>query len=158
MKTHQCTHVLAILHLYFLFRFIPTHGFKRYTFDFLNRLIFNPSVPQRLYEVDGNLEDYLQYQPQRYAYEGQGSKCQSLDGMSLSNLGDDLTFLNDLDPKFNSLAGICRSTLQGRNTQLWKVLLNCSFRWTKEFCYTAWKLVNEQMQKEESLLVDMDCA
>lgn len=75
-------------------------------------------IDRRLYEVDGNHEGYLQYQPQRYAYEGQGSKCQSLDGMSLSNLGDDLTFLNDLDPKFNSLAGICRSTLQGRKTQL----------------------------------------
>lgn len=118
MKTHQSTYVLVILHLYFLFHFIPTHGFKRYTFGFLNRLIFHPSIPQRLYEVDGNHEGYLQYQPQRYAYEGQGSKCQSLDGMSLSNLGDDLTFLNDLDPKFNSLAGICRSTLQGRKTQL----------------------------------------
>lgn len=75
-------------------------------------------MPQRLYEVDGNYEDYLQYQPQRYTYEGQGSKCQSLDGLSLSNLGDDLTFLNNLDPKFNGLAGICHSTLQGRKTQL----------------------------------------
>lgn len=75
------------------------------------------SIAQRLDEVDGTYEDYLHDQPRRYAYEGQGSRCQSLDGMTLSNLGEDLGFLDDLDPKFTSLAGVCRSAFQERKAQ-----------------------------------------
>ena len=67
-------------------------------------------VPQRLHTIDRVCPESQEYQPFCYAYEGLGSQCTSLDGISLSTLEDDLTFLNNLGPSFNTLGQICQQT------------------------------------------------
>ncbi|KAM8830296.1 cadherin-like protein 26 [Synchiropus picturatus] len=77
--------------------------------DFLDR---------RLYTVDGQLEEHTSYKPCEYSYEGQGSKCYSLDELSLSHLGDDLTFLNDLGPRFKALGNITQQAIAEKKIKL----------------------------------------
>ncbi|XP_043080821.1 cadherin-like protein 26 [Puntigrus tetrazona] len=62
--------------------------------------------------------DYPAYSPYQYEYEGRGSDCQSLDQLTVSNLGENLDFLQNLGPKFNTLGGICRQSMERRNVQL----------------------------------------
>lgn len=66
----------------------------------------------------GNLLDQAGYPPKEYAYEGLGSKNPSLDKLSLSDEGENMIFLDDLGPKFKTLAGICQHTIQEKNIKL----------------------------------------
>ncbi|KAM3617046.1 uncharacterized protein V6R79_001623 [Siganus canaliculatus] len=75
-------------------------------------------LEKRLNMVDGSSAGQHEYRPHEYVYEGQGSKCQSLDQLSVSNMGDDLTFLNDLGPRFTTLEGICHQSIREKNLQL----------------------------------------
>lgn len=83
--------------------------------------------PQRLYTIDRKRAESPEYQPFCYAYEGQGSQCASLDQLSLSTSGDDLTFLNNLGPSFNKLGQICQQNLEEKDIELWITLPDSHF-------------------------------
>ncbi|KAG5838416.1 hypothetical protein ANANG_G00223480 [Anguilla anguilla] len=75
-------------------------------------------IERRLGDQKEDQLDFPGYHPQLYAYEGTGSRCQSLDQLSLSNRGDELDFLQHLGPKFNTLDGICRQAIEEKKLKL----------------------------------------
>ncbi|XP_061758485.1 cadherin-like protein 26 isoform X2 [Nerophis ophidion] len=72
-------------------------------------------LERRIYMMDRN---HPEYQAHDYAYEGEGSACQSLDELSFSNSEEDFHFLNDLGPQFGHLGSICNQMLGVKGTQL----------------------------------------
>ena len=77
--------------------------------------------------IDGDHIDHPMHEPFNYVYEGQESQCGSLDKISLSNLGDETEFLNDLGPKFKTLGNICHQTARDTSTQIWGAQLEYEF-------------------------------
>ncbi|XP_056154712.1 cadherin-like protein 26 [Lampris incognitus] len=66
-------------------------------------------IDRRLSTIE---EDHPVYPPCQYAYEGEGSRCNSLDELSMDHLEDDLDFLNDLGSRFKTLGGICHQSMR----------------------------------------------
>ncbi|XP_053279835.1 cadherin-like protein 26 [Pleuronectes platessa] len=95
-------------------------GSSRYmqSFSMRSDILLPDLIERKLRLVDGDIIDHPMHQPFEYDYEGQDSKCQSLDKLSLSNLGDDTEFLNDLGPKFMTLGNICHQTAPDNTTQI----------------------------------------
>ena len=75
-------------------------------------------IQQKLYELGEVPGDYPMYQPIVFVHEGEGSRAQSLDKLSLDP-GDNLDFLSNLGPKFKTLGGLCDKSLKEKNIQLW---------------------------------------
>ncbi|XP_028979792.2 cadherin-like protein 26 [Esox lucius] len=89
---------------------------SKYTrsFSLLSDQSISERVERGLYMIGNNVVE----QPHIYANEGTGSKCQSLEQLSLSNLGDDLEFLGDLGSKFNTLGRICTQDMEEKGIKL----------------------------------------
>ncbi|XP_060930144.1 cadherin-like protein 26 [Limanda limanda] len=88
------------------------------SFSMRSNILLPDLIERKVHLVDGDIIDHPMQQPFAYAYEGQNSECQSLDKLSLSNLGDETEFLNDLGPKFMTLGNIWHQTAPDNNTQI----------------------------------------
>ncbi|XP_056588285.1 cadherin-like protein 26 [Triplophysa dalaica] len=77
-------------------------------------------IDRRLFGLPEDLSDYPESLPCQYECEGNESDCESLAVSQLtdSNLGDNLDFLQDLGPKFNTLGGICQQSMTSKNVRL----------------------------------------
>lgn len=75
-------------------------------------------INRRCNEVDGNVVDHPTYQPHSYAFEGDGSICQSLDKLSFHDMGEDFKYLDDLGPKFNTLGQMYDEAIKKKKVQL----------------------------------------
>lgn len=70
---------------------------------------------RKLHVMSGGPAEEVEYQPNEYAYEGEGSISHDLDQLSMANL--DLEFLNNLGPKFKTLGGICQKAFEEKNIE-----------------------------------------
>lgn len=94
-----------------------TNGFTRSTSLASDRYIAD-HIDRRIYEIEeGELGENVGYVLREYAYEGNGSRCPSLDDLSFSSWDNNLDFLQDLGPTFKSLGGICHRHMQERHQQ-----------------------------------------
>ncbi|XP_055078977.1 cadherin-like protein 26 [Periophthalmus magnuspinnatus] len=89
-----------------------TSRYSRYSLQ-VNQHI-SEHLQKKLHLLSGGQAEDVGYHPHEYAYEGNGSRSQSLDQLSMGNL-DDLQFLDDLGPKFKTLGGICQNGIEQKN-------------------------------------------
>ncbi|XP_015220216.2 cadherin-like protein 26 [Lepisosteus oculatus] len=75
-------------------------------------------ITRRLYQLRDIEDDVTQNLPHIYAYEGQDSRHQSLDRLSIANSSNSLNFLHNLGPRFNTLDRICHQTMQEKGMKL----------------------------------------
>lgn len=91
---------------------------------------------QRVYAIGEELLDHPGCTLHEFAYEGNGSRCQSLDELSFDDGEENLDFLQNLGPNFKALGGICQQHMGERKIQHWKhgapkmMELFCSFFFT----------------------------
>ncbi|KAG9269915.1 cadherin-like protein 26 [Astyanax mexicanus] len=82
------------------------------SFSYMSDWNIEDHLQRKLYELGEDQLDFPQHRPREYADEGRDSKCPSLDRLSFSGDEDNLDFINNLGPKFQTLDGICRKTLE----------------------------------------------
>ncbi|XP_055044373.2 cadherin-like protein 26 isoform X1 [Misgurnus anguillicaudatus] len=75
-------------------------------------------LDKKLYGFEEDQKDYPVYIAYEYDYEGRGSECESLDKLTVSNLGDNLDFLQNLGPKFIPLAGVCQEKMPQKSVRV----------------------------------------
>ncbi|KAA0706778.1 Cadherin-like protein 26 [Triplophysa tibetana] len=77
-------------------------------------------MSMRLLGLPEDLSDYPEDLPCQYECEGKESDCESLAISQFTDcdFGDNLDFLQDLGPKFNTLSGICQQSMTRKNARL----------------------------------------
>ncbi|KAJ8016234.1 hypothetical protein DPEC_G00005090 [Dallia pectoralis] len=91
---------------------------SKYTRSFSHQA--NQSISEQIERKLYTFGDEVTYEPNMYAYEGTGSKCQSLDQLSQSDPGNELEFLEDLGSKFNNLGGSKFNKTLGKDLYFYK--------------------------------------
>ncbi|KAG5281876.1 hypothetical protein AALO_G00049790 [Alosa alosa] len=74
-------------------------------------------IDRRLYEIGEEQVDHPGCSLQVFAYEGDGSRCQSLDELSFDEWEEGTDFLQNLGPSFKTLGGICKKHMQEKNME-----------------------------------------
>ncbi|KAL2103636.1 hypothetical protein ACEWY4_000504 [Coilia grayii] len=78
-------------------------------------------IDRKVYQIGDEEFDPPEYSLHVYEYEGNGSRCQSLDQLSFDNYEEDLDVdldLQDLGPSFRALGGICQRHMQEKDIAL----------------------------------------
>ncbi|XP_066528667.1 cadherin-like protein 26 [Hoplias malabaricus] len=75
-------------------------------------------LTQKLQKFPEDQLDFPQCGPHEYSQEGSGSLCKSLDKLSFSTDEDNLDFLQNLGPKFQTLEGVCQKAVEEKHIKL----------------------------------------
>ncbi|PWS23061.1 hypothetical protein DKP78_15125 [Enterococcus faecium] len=77
----------------------------------MRREFLNSQLIQKLNMLENPQEELGDYDPHEYAYEGEPVADPQLDAISIPGSDSDGNFLQNLHPKFRTLASICRPDL-----------------------------------------------
>nr|XP_015823800.2 cadherin-like protein 26 [Nothobranchius furzeri] len=75
------------------------------SYPHLKELMENTLTKKFQEDADGQ-----EHSPFKFAYEGEVSRCESLDELTFDKLDGNLSFLDDLGPQFNTLAEMCNAS------------------------------------------------